>query len=348
MPLVKTIRKRGATTTVEANAEVLFLPSGPVGPWLNRLSNAVTRATIAAAPANKRPRWDHYGIPLKKSITSTTQRVGATHLAAVVGSRATYSAYVNEGTGVYAGNSPYEAKILPPYAPGSPTLYERTWSPNPNSGGRAPVMIRGQRGQFFFQDGLARGLASMRIANVEVPEGAVPPNKTRMPLSMLRDVLGNTSANAAFRQQLEEWRSWRDAAWKSNRVRDRSGEGGTVSAARRRAIQYKSRARGRVIYNSEQRLEARRANAKRYRDRVRGGPVKSKKPVRTEKPTRTVKARTGSRVDRNAFFASMQRKYGWADRQSLVSRDGYYYVTVRVRGDRGRYEYREVRAKIKG
>lgn len=215
--LVKRIHKRGATVTVEAHGEVLFAAVGPVGRWTNRFSNRVTAFTSAAAPSNKRPRWAHYGEPLKSTITSSTSYQPARlRVYSAVGSSAPYAAYVDQGTGVFGGGGPYPAKILPPWQPGSPSLYEATWRPG-GPGGRlvSPVMIKGQRGQKFFAEGLAAGFRSMRMRSAQLPgEGGpkIAAATRTAPPSLLGRVLG-PKASPAFIGQLALWRQWRDEAW---------------------------------------------------------------------------------------------------------------------------------------
>ena len=175
MPVVKRIRHKGATVTVEAHGEILFMPTGSVNNWLNRFSQRIEAKTIQAAPSNKRPRWAHYGRPLKDTIKRAYPRFWGNgrdkmRVYAAVGSTAPHAYYVDQGTGVYAGNAPYEAKILPPWQQGSPSLYERTWRPGGVGTRRvSPVMIRGQRGQGFMDAGLRAAFRSMRMRSVQVP-----------------------------------------------------------------------------------------------------------------------------------------------------------------------------------
>lgn len=219
MVLVRRIRKRGANIVVEAHGEVLFSAVGPVGRWTNMFSNRVTAFTAEEAPENKRPRWAHYGKPLKSTITSsTTYQPVRMKVYSAVGSTAPHAYYVDQGTGIYAGNGPYEAKILPPWQRGSASLYERTWRPSPVEGRPGPrrvkpVMVKGQRGQFFFDEGLRRGFQSMRMRSFQVPTDAKITDALRSMPTGMTNFLGNTPPDKAFRAQLEEWRQWRDDAW---------------------------------------------------------------------------------------------------------------------------------------
>lgn len=215
MVLVRRIQSRGANIVVEAHGEVLFSAVGPVGIWTNRFSNKLTANAAKAAPSNKRPRWAHYGKPLKSTMTSsTTYQPGNMRVYAAVGSKAPHAYYVDQGTGIYGGKGPYLAKILPPWLPGSPSLYEATWRPDgPGHRRVSPVMIRGQKGQHFFDKALAKTFAYMRMRAFQVPGNAQITNALSSMPTGLANFAGNTPADAGFKTQLEEWREWRDDAW---------------------------------------------------------------------------------------------------------------------------------------
>lgn len=244
MPVVRRIKNRGATITVEAHAEVLFMPGGDVYNWTNRFTGRIRSKTIQAAPTNKRPRWNHYGKPLKQTIVSARPRFWGNgrdkqRVYAAVGSTAPHSYFVDQGTGVFGGNGPYEAKILPPWQRGGASLYERTWRPTGPGGRRvAPVMIKGQKGQFFFDRGLAAAFRSMRMRSVQLPGEGGP--KITEALASVPSGLenftgsGNTSANPAFVGQLNEWRKWRDQAWSEGKGLGRGG--GVGSRAHEQAV----------------------------------------------------------------------------------------------------------------
>lgn len=225
--LVRRIQRRGANIVVEAHAEVLFTPGAEIPRFTNRLTARMKKFTAEAAPTNKRPRWGHYGKPLKTTFTasSTTRRTrGGGRAYGAVGSGASHAYYVDQGTGVFAGSAPYPAKVLPPWQRGSASLYEATWRPAPmNVDGVwvpgptvAPVMIKGQKGQFFFDAGLKRGFQSMRLRSYQLPaEGISGISKAIATFPTgLANFQGNTPADAGFVASLTEWRAWRDAAWK--------------------------------------------------------------------------------------------------------------------------------------
>lgn len=237
MPVVKRIKHRGATVTVEAHGEVMFMPGGDVHAWTNRFTGRIRAKTIQAAPDNKRPRWAHYGKPLKQTIVSARPRFWGNgrdkqRVYAAVGATAPHAYFVDQGTGIFGGNGPYEAKILPPWQPNSGSLYERSWRPGgPGTRRVAPVMIKGQKGQFFFDKGLAGAFRSMRMRSAQLPGDGGP--RITDALASIPSGLenfsgsGNTSANPAFRGQLNEWRKWRDEAWSN---REGLGRGGGVGS----------------------------------------------------------------------------------------------------------------------
>jgi hypothetical protein len=312
MPQVKTLRNRGATIVVEANGELLFTPLGPITQWNRRISRHIREAAIAEAPSNKRPRWSHYGKPLKATMRATTRSDPVTmHAYAAVGSTAPYSLYVDQGTGIYAGRAPYQGKILPPWFPGSPSLYEHTWRPlegkeyAPRIG---TVTIKGQKGQHFFDKALKRGLAAEAIATTT---GLYPALDT-FPDS-LTGFLGPFST-PAFIGQLNEWRQWRDAAWSRDRP---LGEG-------------KAKARGTAIIKARQAArEARRAalrtNTRQSKDtRVRAELAKirqERESAKREQARQQVEALERARKQRARQEAERVRKMQEAKDQGRRKRE---------------------------
>jgi len=245
MVLVRRIRRRGANIVVEANGEVLFAPTGDVGRWTNRFSHRVREATVQEAPTNKRPRWGHYGKPLKSTFTaSTTYQPGRMKVYSAVGSNSPHAYYVDQGTGIYAGNGPYEARVLPPWHRGDPSLYEATWRPGgPGTSRVKPVLIKGQKGQFFFDRGLKRGFQSMRMRSFQVPgEGQISRALATIPTGLL-NFLGNTPADAAFRASLEEWRTWRDEAFAAGESLNRTPYNAVAVAKAKAAARKKAQAK---------------------------------------------------------------------------------------------------------
>lgn len=237
MPMTRRIRAQGQGRSgyVTANAEVLFMPGGVVYGWGQRFSEAVEKGVSSAAPTNKRPRWSHYGKPLKNTISAETPRFrklpgrDAQRIYLSVGSTAKHSSYVDQGTGIYAGRGTYQGKILPPWERQSPTLYEASWVPptrveGDDQGPRfredplGTVTIKGQKGQFYFDKGLRRGFRAMRVASVDVPGGPKISDVLRSWPSDMGNFIGNTEADASFIADLKEWRAWRDRAFSRGRL----------------------------------------------------------------------------------------------------------------------------------
>lgn len=223
MPTSKILRKRGTTIYLETYAERLFVPGGPMSNWLNSVSQKARVYAAEEAPSNKRPRWAHSGKPLKTTMRATTVRGDASGLRVHqgVGSTAAHAIYVEMGTGIYAGNSPYPAKLLPPWTQGGPDLYESHWRPY---GGKRlkQVMIKGQRGQGFLQKGQARAFASAGLVLRPSMGGEKVQRAMAAGEIVLTGIEGDNPNRGLFAAQREEWRRWRDAAWADARqVRDR-------------------------------------------------------------------------------------------------------------------------------
>ena len=340
MPEVRRLRQRGANVVVLAAGEPLFAPNGDVTKWVRTFGRDVRKFSIQEAPRNKRPRWKHYGAPLKRTIIQTTQPSPITMLVhSAVGSRAPHAYYVDQGTGVYAGKGAYQGKILPPWNWGSPSLYEHTWVP-PGSFSKnddlGTVTIRGQKGQKFFDKGLNRAFIKAGMPYIEVPSlgGLAQRAVNTMPVGMT-NFAGNTPWSFAFDAQLREWRAWRDDAW--NRVYKLGDNGG------RRRRSRKSRARGYSRRVTEEERKAKSAaRSRKYRERQR-----------EKNPTSKAKAKNSValRAERARFLSTMQKRYGIenVDVASLefrtVKGQGYWYITIRKKDDRGRTIFDEVRGK---
>jgi hypothetical protein len=283
MVLIKKVQSRGSTIVIEAHGEILFAPTGPVGRWTKELTEAVEVATQGNAPRNKRPRWGHYGKPLKQTFDSAVRYSPAKmKVYGAVGSSANHAAFVDQGTGVYGGEGAYEAKILPPWRRGSPSLYEQGWSPNA-SGARSSVMIQGQRGQFFFDAGLKQGFAAMRILSFEAP---MTPQIAEAVRSLPAGILsfldqGNTVANPAFKAQLAEWRQWRQDAFNEGRRFGRR-KGRINSRPGRRPKKRVKRRKTAADREHEREMSAIRSQ--RYRDKQKAkNKPKKRDPIAAKK-----------------------------------------------------------------
>lgn len=327
MVLVRRIHNRGANIVVEAHGEVLFGPLGPVPGWMGRLTQRVRAATALEAPTNRRPRWGHYGKPLKTTIKGSSRPrrgVNKFHLYSAVGSTAPHAYYVDQGTGVYAGNGPYEAKILPPWTRGSPSLYEHTWRPPGSQHAIGTTTIKGQRGQFFFDKGLKKGFQSMRLRSYQVPGEGVSAMSgvLNSAPSGLANFLGNTVATPAFRASLEEWRSWRDVAFNDGRmlgVRPTSN----LAAKRRR-----SRASASVAQHRAQR-KIRRAQqsalrSKRWRAAQKAAKGTSKPKQQKSKLSTLQRAQAAAARERAAWLMKHPQ---W--RSTGSNPQGFYVVNAK-------------------
>lgn len=318
--LVRKIRNRGANIVVEAHGEVLFAATGDVGRWTNRFSQRVGAFARQEAPSNKRPRWAHYGKPLKSTITATTKyQPGRMRVYSAVGSSAPYAYYVDQGTGIFNGSGPYPAKVLPPYHRGEASLYEHTWRPGgPGTRKVKTVWIRGQEpaneGKGFFGPALERGFRSMRMRSFKVPGEGGPKISgalNAMPTGM-EDFRGNTPADGAFIAELETWRSWRDEAWVSHRTLGKAGG--------------QPRSRSKTPAGSKSTAKP-------------NNPTKPKRPPKPKGPSKSALAADKARV-----LAAAVKHYGAGnvETNSLEYRSGRWYLTVRVKDSQGRWIFKEV------
>lgn len=299
MVLVRRIHNRGANIVVEANAEVLFAATEDVGKWTNKFSHRVGQLVRKEAPTNKRPRWGHYGKPLKDTITvSTSYHPSRMKVYSAVGSRAPHAYYVDQGTGIYNGSAPYAAKVLPPWHRGSPSLYEHTWRPGgPPNPKVAPVMIRGQKGQHFFDKGLDRAFKSLGDARFKsIGSAAVQSAVNSFPTG-LANFSGNTDSGPAFQASLDEWRSWRDAAFNSDV--SLGLRGGSRSQARRQA---KAQATAGARAQASAVRKARRANLSKQRSQARRDAIKAMNTAKS-----TAKSTAKPKQVRKTPLSTLQR-----------------------------------------
>lgn len=324
MPVTRTIKGRGVNGVLVVAAEPLFAVTGSVGRWTNGVSQRVRIATARAAPTNKRPRWAHYGKPLKQTFTaSTAYQPERLRVYAGIGSTAPHALYVDQGT------KPFEAKILPPWTRGGSDLREATYkypvgfTSNSGRGGvtwkpMGGIMVSGQRAQNFFAEGLAAGLAASGVSTVPLPvDGGIEGVIDGIPAS-LTGASGNTPVNAAFIAQLEEWRAWRNEGW--------------LAYQKGRKRPPRARGRRRTVTQADRRRWWRKASQK-YRDKNRDNT----------KPKRNAAVR----AERARFLAAMIKKYGAnnVDKGSLEFRKGYWYITIRTKDSEGRTIFKEVRGK---
>ena len=224
MPTLQRFKDHNTNGYIMADATGLFQRGRPVSNWLNMLTKRVSAEIAKAAPSNKRPRWAHYGPPLKMTIRGSTYPRKASgkryYLYTSVGSTAPYAMYVDQGSGIHAGKSSWEAKILPPWPAKGYELYEK------KRDGRK-VMIEGQEGKFFFAKGLEKGFDRMvrrSFQPVGVREGVSGLRQTflSMPQSAVSQ-LAATPTSPAFQMSLNKWRLWKSEArekYREDQARD--------------------------------------------------------------------------------------------------------------------------------
>jgi hypothetical protein len=349
MPLVKRVRTAGGVNVVvEANAERLFTPAGDISRWNNRLSQKVRAETKIAAPVNKRPRWSHYGKPLKQTIRASSSikpSNGGGLAYAAIGSSAPYALYVDQGT------EAFNAKILPPWRRFSPSLYEHTWKVPENAGtdaeGKAiiefyevgTIRVSGQRGQDFFGTGLTQGMRGL-VADYKPVIQAFGAGAVRKFPQRLADYVTTdyNASNAAFRAQLEEWRSWRDSAW-ANEIP--LGEGAALARRRAALVERYTRTQEQREARRQTRDTARRERKRRNQEayRRRNGSVSRDeydRKRRADRRTARNAARAADAMDRSRADA-LVRAYGRFGRANVIVksfkfRGGRWYFLIKRPG----------------
>ena len=221
MALTKFVKTKGGTMWLEVHAEVLFAQGQMVDGWTRRFAERTKRYTSAAAPRHnyaKRPLRPHGGPHLKTTFIvgkskSVLNPMGGVVLSAM-GSTSPYALFVDQGT------SGQMAKILPPWAPGSPTLFESTHV-NSMGGAPGPKPVSGQTGQHFFDAGLASTMKYMLNRSFQkLPErGMLVPGSGGISNLGWSTFFGNSAGsdatfwNPGGSGRLNEWRRWRDEAW---------------------------------------------------------------------------------------------------------------------------------------
>lgn len=339
--IIKRIKSRGANIVVEANAEILLFPNtGSIGRWKKALTERVKQETRKEAPTNKRPRWGHYGPALRNTFTaSTSTRItkGGGYIYSAIGSRSPHAFYVDQGTGIYNGGSPWKAKILPPWTQGSPSLYEHTWHPpnQPATGLSQSVLIKGQRGQHFFDKGLDRAFRSVGDARYRAIGGRLSGALRSFPEG-IANFAGNTvddGEGGAFRASLTEWRLWRDEAFNSGRV---LGEGfQTREHKRREAKRAASRA---STYRRSKAAQERRAERSRIRSQKRRDELKAKNKAKVKQVKPKVRPQLTRAQDKARVRALAIKRFG-STLDSILYEKGKWTVIVKVyttdTGDKG-------------
>lgn len=284
---VQVIKTRGGVIALESHAEVLMMPTGEIGLWTNRFSRRVGDRARGFAPRRKRPRWGHEDPQMiAGSITaSTSYDPGTLRVHSAVGVKASHGLFVERGTGIYnldGSTGPYEAKILPPWFHGSPSLYESTWKP----GGKnpvAPVMIKGQRPQQYLERGLDSGMLSMKLRAYQLPDlGGVISKATNSIPATLVDQVTSGIDKPAFRRNLQQWRSWRDGHFYSGGA---LGNGSSAEHRRRELAQTRHDA-GSLVERAERYNRIQNAERQRLWRERNPGKVTRQNEIRSARRDR--------------------------------------------------------------
>lgn len=323
--LVKKIRKRGVRSlVVEAHAEILFAPTGDIGEWKRRVSRKVAGAASRFAPSNERPRWAHYGQPLKQTMTATTSyQPKRMRVYSAVGSKADYAYYVDQGTGIHAGRAPWAAKILPPRTQGGHDL----WEPRK---GRPDKMIKGQRGQQFMQRGLDSAFRSMRIYTRKVPgNGGIGALMAGVPSGLYDGFTGNTPADAAFRAQREEWRQWRKDAWGDEDFRERQRLNRPS-----RAMPAHLKAERKAL-NKAWRADQSAKRSRKWREDIKSGKHKPKRKKPTRAQEWAAESRALTKAKATAKVKAGLNDGGYDFKALTINSNGTWTAMVRRRGTSG-------------
>ena len=357
MPASKRFRDHNTNGYLTVDARVMFADGGQVETWLRRLTGRARHEIAKAAPSNKRPRWGHYGPPLKMTIKrSIKTRKGSGgkwyYLYTSVGSTAPYALYVDQGSGIHAGKSPWEAKILPPWPAKGYELYEK------KRDGRR-VMIDGQEGKFFFEKGLERAFDRMirrSFQPVGLREGVSGIEQTflSMPQAAISQ-LAATPYSPAFQMSLNKWRLWksearekyredqaRDAAFRAARVprhedvaarmrRERDADiekGRKILASReKRTLREKAEQDARDARKAKREADAKaQADLTKRRDRFKTAETKAMKKA-TARSAELTRRGIQSRIDsgfmrednENVIFVTFY------DQKGRLRRDKYVY-----------------------
>lgn len=229
---------------VEIHGQALFTPEGDVANWQRSLTATTRELAAVYAPSNKRPHWAHSGKRLKSSMRASTLKIkpsaGGGSIRSAVGSISPHAVFVDQGTGIFgAGNGPYQAKILPPWTRGSPSLFESTWRPGPGQPAVGTTTVKGQPAKYFFSRALEEALLRKGVATAVVPDSVVGKDL----YTTMFDGVPEFGGSAGFAAELTQWREWRDAAWNKNHS---LGEGAALTRHIQRRLENDKRHKANV------------------------------------------------------------------------------------------------------
>lgn len=329
--LEKAIKKKNVVMYAEARGELLVMPGKVINSWTRRLGKRMVRYTAAAAPTHnygKRPLRPHPGPHLKTTIihgkTKPYPRKSGGVVYSAIGSTSPYAAFVDQGT------SGQMAKVLPPWSPGSGSLFEASWSP----GGRGPIgakPVSGQRARNFFAKGTERAFAYMLRRSYQVPgeQGLMKKEAPSIGNMGWNAFFGNTQADPAFAKRLSQWRAWRAAAY----------ENPSYQAERERR-----RKRSRAM-DPEVKAQKARERAERRKEESRKRTQRHRKKTKSTAGDR--KERKARLADRAAFIRAMKDRYGKIDEGSVDYKNGYWYALVWKDDGSGRSTWVPIKVKAK-
>lgn len=336
------MRNKGANVYYEIRGEVLVDPGEIINGWTQRLTNRIMRYTREAAPSHnyaKRPLRPHGGQTLKESImrgrTRTRKITTGGAVFSAVGSSAGHAAFVDQGT---QGTL---AKVLPPWSPGSPTLFEATWSPK----GGAPVgpkMVKGQQARHFFEAGTARAFAYMRMRSFQVPGNPAPGGLSAHDMGW-EEFFGNTQADAGFKARLEEWRRWKyeaynDPRWQkrnsAKKYRKRAQERDRAKAQREAAENLRRSQEAALKRALEQNAKILASQAAAERRKKEEAKRKKAEQREAERLSRLTRERVESRREAEAYIKSIRKskpgvrtsvEKAYDEQGNWVGWSGYYF-----------------------
>lgn len=144
----------------------LYAPGHTIKRWADRMGHHVAATTAAAAPMNKRANKSRSAIAkdgppgyLKSSINEVVFRIGPRAIDILVGSSASYAAYVALGTGEIVAED-----MFLPFNPGFGTTKQNSRRVSKDRFGNFKDAVQGQRPQNFFEAGL--DAASVRYSSL--------------------------------------------------------------------------------------------------------------------------------------------------------------------------------------
>lgn len=293
----KTYVKGDMIIQVTANAMLLAAPGGPIRKWTNAFQRFAQKHTAAAAPHHGstinahgvRSLRPHSIVPLKKTIQTQKLRVrnlkGGPRVYGVVGSNSHYAIFVDQGTGAH------QAKLLPPWSQGSPSLFESTWAPGPGQPAVGTITVRGQKGQGFFDEGLRKAFLSMKMRSIRTPADPKMGDAMRTWPKELERVTASGALGSAYLADLPQWRAWKRETYNAKfklgrdqrvpRAQSKAGKATRDKAAQAQVVNRKNMSRSKQATEDRKKKQARELAEQELR--IREGREKRAKEKRDRK-----------------------------------------------------------------